>query len=227
MKQIEDDLFCINAIYSLPSFLDEYRHRFTIRKVNRMLEYLEQQIGIEMEEFFKAQKLNPVGQFGIQNYSNNYYKLIDVKGTIKTWMQQQGLDQLKPGKTHNLNEASQQTQQMQQPLDQREPKPCNPFIDHLFILKKSKRKPFADKLKKEFPGIGGKELGILLKAIEAEGHICIIDRKRKVLYDSLRQFFGWDINSDESINRPMRHLKLYNNELQYYRGIIVNIYNSI
>ena len=150
MKQIEDDLFCINAIYSLPSFLDEYRHRFTIRKVNRMLEYLEQQIGIEMEEFFKAQKLNPVGQFGIQNYSNNYYKLIDVKGTIKTWMQQQGLDQLKPGKTHNINEASQQTQHMQQTPDQREPKTGKPFTDHLFILKKSKRKPFADKLKKEF-----------------------------------------------------------------------------
>jgi hypothetical protein len=191
------------------------------------LEYLEQQIGIELEEFFKNQILDSYDPFRVQNYSSNYYKLNYVKKNIKTWMQQQGLDQRKPGKINNLIDASQQPQQPQQIPDHREPKPGKPFIDHLFILKKSKRKPFADKLKKEFPGIGGKELGILLKAIEAEGHICIIDRHRKALYDSLRQFFGWDINSDESINRPMRHLKLYNNELQHYRGVIVNIYNSI
>jgi len=110
--------------------------------------------------------------------------------------------------------------------DQPKPLPKKSFINHL-IMNESKKQVFVEVLKKQFPGIGGKELGVLLKALEAEGYINIIDKQRKAIYDSLREFFDWDIKSNTAINRAIHSIDIYKTELESYKKIIQEISKSI
>jgi len=110
--------------------------------------------------------------------------------------------------------------------DQPNPLPKKSFLDHL-IMNESEKQLFAEVLKKQFPGIGGKELGVLLKALEAEGYINIIDKQRKAIYDSLREFFDWDIKSNTAINRAIYSIDIYKTELESYKKIVQDISKSI
>ena len=94
----------------------------------------------------------------------------------------------------------------------------------------SKKQLFIEKLKDKYRGVGGKELAVLLVAMEREKHICIIERQRKALYDSLRNFFGWDIKSNTSINRAIQNIKLndmYVAEIKHDIEIIKSIRKTI
>lgn len=107
------------------------------------------------------------------------------------------------------------------------PRPKKPFIDYLSNIETDKKQIFADKLKAEFPGFGGKELAVMLKALESNGYIAIIPRQQKAIYDSLRLFFGWDICDNEAINKGLRKIGLYQDELTHYSQIIQSISKSI
>jgi hypothetical protein len=87
------------------------------------------------------------------------------------------------------------------PPDQK-PKPDMNFVAYL-IMDEPKKQPFADKLKAQFPGIGGIDLAIILRAMVNENLLRIPKRGRSKLYNSLREFFGWDINSNQAINNGM------------------------
>lgn len=150
----------------------------------------------------------------------------------------QDMDQLRKNIIDDLNrviileatqanvEAWSHKQKKTIPLPDQQQKKTKVFTEFLKIDKK-KKQLFAEKLKKEFHGIKGKELGIMLRALEAETYISIIDRQRSALYDSLRILFDWDICSNTALNRALNQYSLYKKELDYYQGKIQDIYKSI
>ena len=114
---------------------------------------------------------------------------------------------------------------MDAPEPDQAPRPGNTFIDYLINIDESKKQQFADGIKKQFPGIMGTKLGILLAAMETEN--CIMLGTKSELYNSLKEFFGWDIGKDEGMNRAIRNISTKNKELEQYREIIRNICKSI
>lgn len=98
------------------------------------------------------------------------------------------------------------------------------FIDHL-VMDELKKQPFADELKRLFPGIKGADLGIILAAMEEEGMI-ILSNKAEI-YRSLQEFFGWEIGNHTGINRALRSLDTKDKQLLSYRGQMQRIYQSI
>ncbi len=102
------------------------------------------------------------------------------------------------------------------------------FPDYL-DMEERKRQPFADKLKKEYPNIMGKELALLLQAMLSckPPLIHIEGRGKAQLYNSLRAFFGWDIATNKSLNDGFSPGHGDTERIAVYKVKIQSLYKSI
>lgn len=81
-------------------------------------------------------------------------------------------------------------------------KPIKPFADWLIT---DNKKSFADAIKTKYKGAKGKDIALLILALNYEGKLGYGSNKE--LYKSMRNFFDWNIGSDESINSILRIAK--------------------
>jgi hypothetical protein len=189
----------VNEIDKDKLYLDQFKDQFTGWEINRLMEYIDQEIGRELKDINHVLTANP----GMEITFAGYEKLKKVKTIIEAW---------------KLKQAPAAADQA--------PKPDNTFISHL-VIDENKKQPFADELKSNFKDLTGKDLAIMFYA--AQKYINLKNRKalHETWQQFIGHEKKRDEAMSKAMRTLKSNEKYYAKELKDKTEKILNIYQSI